>query len=129
MMTGLPDEGELRIGRVSLPAGTWVYEEDEGTPVAWVTLDEVPEPGRVWAALSGESPSSGLVPFMLGHLLGEPSRPWDSGEFFDVADAARIDGLDVATFLEGLWDGKSHEAADAVRAPVPRTGPTTHRCA
>jgi hypothetical protein len=110
MVTGLPDEGELQVGPVSLPAGKWVYEEDEGTPVAWVTLDEVPDPGTVWTALSGESASSGLVPFMLDHLLGEPSRPWDSGEFWNVADPARRDRFDVAAFLEQLWDGKAMSA-------------------
>lgn len=108
-MIGLPDEGELQVGAVSLPAGKFAYEEDGGTPIAWVTLDEVPEPGRVWAALSAEAPRSGLVPFMLGHLRGEPSRPWDSGEFWDVADPARIEAFDVAALLEDRWDSESHE--------------------
>lgn len=48
----LPEDGELQLGPVRLPAGRRVtpYERDE--PVAWVTRRTVPDPGLVWSALS-----------------------------------------------------------------------------
>jgi hypothetical protein len=113
MAAELPGEGELRVGSVRLPAGKRVYGSrpvEDGIPVAWVTVENVPEPGLVWAALSAQSQTTGLVPFLLGHLPGEPSRPWDTEEFWDLADPTDIDEFDVAEFLEQEWDGKSHEA-------------------
>jgi hypothetical protein len=114
MAVELSDGGEMRVGSVRLPAGKRVHAAgpDHGDPTipsAWVTIGEVPQPGRAWAALSAESQATGLVPFLLGHLPREPSRPWDSEEFFDLADPAGIDGFDVAEFLEDNWDGRSHE--------------------
>jgi len=50
-------------------------------PVAWVTRQAVPGAGRVWAALSYARQETGLVPFLLGGLPGEPARPWDTEEF------------------------------------------------
>jgi hypothetical protein len=114
MVGELPGEGELRVGSVRLPSGKQVCgtgpaHGDEAVAVAWVTIEDVPEPGRVWAALSAESPTTGLMPFLLGHLPGEPSRPWDTEEFWDLADPAGIDGFDVAGLLEENWDGATHE--------------------
>jgi hypothetical protein len=106
-MTNLPAEGELQVGGVSLPAGKWVYAGDEGVPVAWITIDAVPQAGAVWAALSKESAGTGLIPIILGHLPGESSRPWDSGEFWDLADPAEADRIDVRQFLEKCWDDKT----------------------
>ena len=33
--------------------------------VAWVTTDPVPDTGRIWAALSGLHPRTGLVPIQV----------------------------------------------------------------
>src|SRR6266516_1790595 len=68
----LPEEGELRLGPVTLPAGERIYaslwlDDPAGTiqdvPVAWATIQKVPEPGRVWATLSGAHRQTGLVAF------------------------------------------------------------------
>ena len=74
MATGsLPHEGEVRLGTVRLPAGKRVTAGyDAAVPVAWVTHQEVADPGRVWAALSASFPETGLVPFLLGGLHGAP---------------------------------------------------------
>jgi len=72
----LPEEGELRLGSILLPAGKRVHAcHDPVTPVAWVTRQAVPDAGRVWAALSAAHPGTGLVPFLLGSLAGDPARP------------------------------------------------------
>jgi hypothetical protein len=82
----LPEDGELRIGPVGLPAGkrirakTWSTRPEAGRvvrvgfdeqPVAWVTREAVPDSGRAWAALSEAQQDTGLVPFLLGTLLGD----------------------------------------------------------
>jgi Domain of unknown function (DUF4253) len=114
MVGEVPGDGELRVGSVSLPFGKRVHgtgptHGDEAVAVAWVTIEEVPQPGPVWAALSAESPTTGLMPFLLGHLPGDRSRPWDTEEFWDLADPAGIDRFDVAGLLEENWDGATHE--------------------
>jgi hypothetical protein len=114
MVGEVPGDGELRVGSVRLPpgkrvSGTRSARGGEAVAVAWVTTDDVPEPGRVWAALSEESAATGLMPFLLGHLPGDPFRPWDTEEFWDLADPAGIDGVDVAALLEENWDGATHE--------------------
>ena len=144
MTTGsLPEEGELRLGPVTLPAGKRVHAGYESAvPVAWVTLEEVPDAGRVWAALSGTSQETGLVPILLGGLamdpaqlraelgpvdvtrldhmdaatlglLGAAARPWDEEEFGYPADATQLDHMDAASLLESWWDGKTHDADEA----------------
>jgi hypothetical protein len=114
MVAAVPGDGELQVGSVRLPSGKRVHgtgpaHEHEAVAVAWVTIEELPEPGRVWAALSAESPTTGLMPFLLGHLPGEPSRPWDTEEFWDIADPAEIDGINVARLAKENWDGATHE--------------------
>jgi hypothetical protein len=50
---GLPEDGELRLGPVSMPAGKLIHAGYVAPrPVAWVTRQAVPGPGRVWAASS-----------------------------------------------------------------------------
>src|SRR5581483_11853716 len=91
----LPGEGPVRLGPVALPAGRLVSGWRDGDPVAWATIDPVPGSCRVWAALSGLHPQTGLVPVQLDGLLGglprdgvpgAALRPWDSGEFIKPAD-------------------------------------------
>ena len=72
MVTGrLPDEGPIRIGSVTLPAGRLITGwHGSDHHVAWVTADPVPDSGQVWAALSELHPQTGLVPIQLDGLLG-----------------------------------------------------------
>ena len=66
----------------------------------------MPEPGRVWAALSASQQQTGLIPFLLGHLRGQPTRPWDTGEFSLPADPGELDGMDAAEVLAEMWEGE-----------------------
>jgi Domain of unknown function (DUF4253) len=103
----LPQEGELQLGSVRLPAGTWVRAGfEDRVPVAWVTHQAVPGAGRIWEALSALHPATGLVPFLLGSLSGEPSRPWDSEEFAAPSDPALVGHMDAAEVLAEMWDGE-----------------------
>ncbi len=102
MTTGsLPDEGDLQLGSVWLPAGKYVTAGfDAAVPVAWVTRQAVPDAGLVWAALSAASRQTGLVPFLLGSLPGDASRPWDTGEFSCPADPAQLDQIDAVQVIQ-----------------------------
>ena len=100
----LPVEGELRLGSVTLPRGHLIRARDgDGEPVAWATADPVPEPGRVWAALSAAHSQTGLVPILLDGLEGDTRHPWDNGEFAGSLDISRLDGLDPGRVVEALW--------------------------
>lgn len=91
----LPEEGELRLGAVMLPPGRRIVPPDgPGEPVAWVTTQPVPDPGRVWSALSDAHLETGLVPIVLTD--GEK----DEDFFFSVPDdLAGLDHLDAASVL------------------------------
>ena len=91
----LPEEGELRLGAVMLPPGRRIVpQEGPGEPVAWVTTQPVPDPGRVWSALSDAHLETGLVPIVLTD--GEK----DEDFFFSApADLAELDHLDAASVL------------------------------
>lgn len=116
----LPDEGELQLGPVTLPAGKWVRTRmGLGLPVAWVTWETVLDAGRVWQTLSNAHVDTGLVPFLLGHLRDHPDRPWDSGEFDDPADPALADAIDAGEVLESDWDGKTHEVGSDLAGENP----------
>lgn len=112
-MTGaeIPEDGELSVGPVRLPAGRRVRAgQGSGGPVAWATVREVPGAGRVWAALSAAHAESGLVPFLLsGFDLSDAERPWDSGEFDDPADIGGLEDLDAGALLGQWWDDKTIE--------------------
>ena len=96
----VPDEGELQLGSVKLPAGSRLRSEDgEGEPVAWITEAPVPEPGPVWSALSALHGQTGLVPIL---------APTGRGDYLenacrDTAAAADVDRVDAAYLLEHLW--------------------------
>jgi Domain of unknown function (DUF4253) len=96
MATGtLPEEGELLLGAVMLPPGRRIVpQEGPGEPVAWVTTQPVPDPGRVWSALSDAHLETGLVPIVLTD--GEK----DEDFFFSAPDdLAELDHLDAASVL------------------------------
>ena len=110
----LPDEGPVRLGPVTLPAGRLVT--NEGDHVGWATVDPVPGSGHVWAALSELHPRTGLVPIQLDGLRvgtlfpgdrqglpGDALRPWDNGEFTRPEDPRGADGLDAGAVLEDRW--------------------------
>jgi hypothetical protein len=111
---GLPDDGELRLGAVTLPAGRRIGAgAGSGGPVAWITGRAVPGAGRAWAALSQAQPDTGLVPFLLSGLDGTTERPWDREEFADPAEVSELGSFDAAACLRDLWadatDGADEE--------------------
>jgi hypothetical protein len=124
----LPGDGELTLGPVRLPDGKQVRAGyGSGEPVAWITLDKVPDAGRVWAALSRAHPETGLVPFLASGLRHDSAeRPWDQEEFTDPADVAGLDGMVAAVLLEEMWDDSTHEVADEARRRI-RSSPSTSR--
>jgi hypothetical protein len=97
MAARLPEDGELSLGPVRLPAGRRVITEG-GQPVAWVTEDPVPGPGRMWAALRDLHTSTGLVPV----LLDPEDNPADFC-FTGGVDPGEIDGLSPAEVLADSW--------------------------
>jgi hypothetical protein len=99
---GLPEDGELRLGSVRLPAGrrshALGYPDGSTTPVAWVTTALVPDPGQVWLDLSDAARDAGLVPFLAAHMRGDRRRPWSDGIAADLeypADVTQIEHLDA----------------------------------
>jgi Domain of unknown function (DUF4253) len=102
----LPDDGELRLGPVMLPAGRRVLaDQGSGEPVAWATRQKVPDAGRVWSALSDMHERTGLVPVLLAM---EPAED-PEGLVFDSfccspRDATELDHLDAADVLRRMWD-------------------------
>ena len=103
---GLPEDGEPRLGPVTLPAGRRVLaEQGSGEPVAWATRQAVPDAGRVWSALSDVHEETGLVPV----LLGDEPAEGPEGLAFDSfscgpSDVTELDHLDAADVLQGFWD-------------------------
>lgn len=110
MTTGLPDDGDLRIGSVTLPRGKRLRADyGSGEPVAWVTLTPVSDAGRVWAVLSAAHSETGLAPILLQGLDDTTQRPWDDEEFDDPADVTQLDGIDAASVLSEMWHGTAYE--------------------
>lgn len=99
----LPEDGELRLGTVSLPAGQRVARAgDDGEAVAWITTGAVADAGRAWLALSDAHQQTGLVPMLLAD-----SRVEETEGFFiddDAASTADLDRMDAAGLLRNFWD-------------------------
>lgn len=98
--TRIPDDGQVRLGPVTLPPGRRVTPED-GAPIAWVTENPVPRPGQAWSALRDLHPNTGLVPVLL-----DPFEPWDSSVGFGfegALDPDEIDRVDPAQVLAEVW--------------------------
>lgn len=132
-MSGLPEDGELQLGRVSLPAGRRITADyGNGELIAWTTFEPVANPGLTWHALSQESQATGLVPFLLANLDDpireggatsaartgrDAARPWDNGEFSDPADVSVLDSVSAADLISEQWEdceefSFDYEAAD-----------------
>jgi hypothetical protein len=79
-MTGLPRNGELRLGDITLPPGHRVTPEEGPGPVAWVTRRAVPRPGETWAALRALHGQTGLVPLL---LPADQDAPEEDFYFYD----------------------------------------------
>ena len=99
----LPEDGELRVGAVVLPAGRRVVPEHPvhgpSDPVAWVTTEPVADAGLAWSALSDAHQQTGLVPVLL------TGSERDEQFFFrGQPDLTALDDLDAAEVLAGLWD-------------------------
>jgi hypothetical protein len=101
----LPEDGEVRLGAVMLPAGRRIVPEHPvhgpSEPVAWVTTEPVPDAGLAWSALSDAYQQTGLVPV----LLTESER--DAQFFFwGPTDLTALNDLDAAEVLTGLWESR-----------------------
>ena len=114
-VTTLPEDGELRLGAVTLPAGRRVHAPGNGAtprPVAWVTATLVPDPGRVWSRLSGLSEQTGLVPFLAVARRGYQGRPWRdrvSADLNPYDSPAAADRFDAAAVLGQRWAGRAED--------------------
>jgi hypothetical protein len=119
---GLPEDGELRLGPVVLPAGRRVLaEHGSGVPVAWATRQVVPDAGRVWSALSDLRGETGLVPVLLADDPAEDSGGFAFDSFFfPPADITELDHLDAAELLAGWWDRSLGEEEYDPRPPEAR---------
>ena len=140
-----PAEGPVRLRSVALPAGRLVMGNQPRGPVAWATVDPVPEWGQVWAALSDLHRQTGLVPILLDGLRvdsmfprdrqGLPDaalRPWDNGKFDRPEDPREADGVNVGALLESEWrcwvpsDGMT-PSGSRCGGRSPRSGPAWPR--
>ena len=108
MITGrLPDEGPVRLGPVTLPAGRLITGYPGLDHDAWVTADPVPDARRIWAAPSELHPRTGLTPIQVD---GRPGNVRDRLNLSETEDPCEADGLDAGTLLEDMW-------RDALRPP------------
>ena len=96
----LPDEGPVRLGPVTLPAGRLITGYPGLDHVAWVTADPVLDSGRIWAALSELHPWTGLIPIQVD---GSPGKVWDPLNLSETEDPRDADGLDAGPLLEDMW--------------------------
>lgn len=122
-LSGLPEDGEFRLGSVILADGRRMAVSDGfGDPVIWVTTQPVPDAGAAWAALSDAQQRTGLLPFLLPDFVADFGEP---------VHVAALDYMDTAQLLEERWDAEmpsDYEDQDddewtAMRAPFSRTFP------
>jgi Domain of unknown function (DUF4253) len=104
---GVPQDGELQLGAVRLPAGRRVIPDGCYEPVAWVTRSEVPDPGAVWSVLTDLHGETGLVPVILNDDAD------DYEDFFaEPCDLTELDRLDAAELLASRWEGELDDDGD-----------------
>lgn len=107
----LPEDGELRLGPVTLPAGKRLFTVAP-EPVVWATNQPVSEPGRLWSQLSSLLPVTGLVPILMAGLDGSTARPWEEGDLAGPNDLTGLDDLDPADVLAHGWDSYMSDDQD-----------------
>jgi hypothetical protein len=139
--SGIPADGEVRLGAVRLPAGrricagtpaasynqagiAWMAEREAtardyarahpGVPLLWATDEPVPDAGRVWHELHEMAPETGLVPVTLAFLDPgrERGRPWDSGELGEPYPLSDADAVDALALLKDSWEDFAWPAED-----------------
>jgi Domain of unknown function (DUF4253) len=109
-MAGLPEDGPVELGSGKLPPGRRIIPED-AEPVAWVTDDVVPGPGRAWSALRDLHASTCLVPVLLDPLDSSRDFPF----FFGGVDPGEIDRVDPAQILAERWPRDDQRAVTALK--------------
>jgi hypothetical protein len=126
----LPEDGEDLAFTIGL-YGPGRRHRSQGRPVTWITDWTQTSAGSTWAQLSEEASETGLRPFLLADMAGEPGRPWrppgsDSDEVISTPlDTAAIDRLDAAAVLNGYWwyDEETFAADEEFRAMLAPFGP------
>jgi hypothetical protein len=118
----LPDDGEPRLGGVTLPCGRRVDAVYGSAPVAWVTDEPVPDAGRIWWELSAVAAETGLQPVL--HVTPDWIPGYEPGEdFCEPQEIAGVDRMNAADILAELWDGKA--PAWQGHGPFPGLAPAT----
>jgi Domain of unknown function (DUF4253) len=126
----LPEDGENLAFTIGL-YGPGRRHPSQGRPVAWITDWTQTSAGTTWAELSEKASETGLRPFLLADMAGEPGRPWgmpgsDRDEVIgDSFDATAIDRLDAAAILAGYWseDEETFAEDEEFRAMLAPFGP------
>ena len=113
----LPPNGPAVVGGVQLPSGHQVepdpsFVQSNSTdldPVLWLTDENVPDVGALWAQVAKQFHRTGLWPVVLESLEPGPDdkttgRPWDSGELAPTLSSDPI-AVDVESLLRRWWKG------------------------
>ncbi len=127
----LPEDGEDLAFTIFGLYGPGRRHRSQGVPVTWITDWTQNSAGMKWAALSEVAGETGLLPFLLTDMAGQPGRPWGApGGFGDEViseplDFAAIDRLDAATVLAGYWwyDEETFGEDEEFRAMLAPFGP------
>jgi hypothetical protein len=104
----LPEDGEDLAFTIGL-YGPGRRHRSQGRPVTWITDWAQGSAGTRWDELSDKAGQTGLRPFLLADMAGEPGRPWGfpGGNGDEVIstplDTAAIGRLDAAAVLAGYW--------------------------
>ena len=108
---------------VPLPPGRTV-RGDEGAaahPTLWLTHG--PAPAGLWPALHAAHQRSGLWPLLMDSYAGEPSRPWDDGEFWPEGSSSPAKH-DPERLLAGWWASCTGTDEDDILTPAERVAVT-----
>jgi Domain of unknown function (DUF4253) len=129
-MDVLPEDGEdLHFTIFDLPLGR--RHNSQYGAVTWITDWTVTSAGTSWARLSEKAAETGLRPFLLADMSGEPGRPWGNpGSAGDEVtstplDTTAIDRLDAAAILADYWwpDEETFAEDEELRAILAPFGP------
>ena len=128
----LPEDGEdLAFTIISL-SGPGRRHRSQGRPVTWITDWTQTGAGTKWDRLSEKAAETGLRPFLLADMAGEPGRPWgtpesDGDEVISTPlDTTAVDRLDAAAILAGYWwaDEETLAEDEELRAILAPFGPS-----